>query len=176
MLKSILKDVKPLIGKGKVADYIPALAKVNNTQLGIAVCTLDGEVYHTGDALKQFSIQSISKALSLTLALTIYEEDEVWRRVGKEPSGQAFNSLVQLELEHGIPRNPFINAGALIISDLLADKLITPKFSLMELVRDLSGNTKIQFDKNVARSEFKHSARNSAIAYLMKDQDRKSVV
>ncbi|WP_354668602.1 glutaminase B [Pseudoalteromonas sp. C2R02] len=169
MLKSILKDVKPLIGKGKVADYIPALAKVNNTQLGIAVCTLDGEVYHTGDALTQFSIQSISKALSLTLALTIYEEDEIWRRVGKEPSGQAFNSLVQLELEHGIPRNPFINAGALIISDLLADKLITPKFSLMELVRDLSGNTKIQFDKNVARSEFKHSARNSAIAYLMKD-------
>ncbi|SFC77892.1 L-glutaminase [Pseudoalteromonas denitrificans DSM 6059] len=171
MLQEIISEVKPLIGKGKVADYIPALAQVNNNQLGIAVYTLDGRIYHAGDASTAFSIQSISKALSLTLALSVYEEQEVWSRVGKEPSGQAFNSLVQLELEHGIPRNPFINAGALVISDLLADKLITPRFSLMELIRHLSHNPKIQFDKGVARSEFKHSARNSAIAYLMKDYD-----
>lgn len=169
LLTNILNQVRPLLGSGKVADYIPALAQVSGNNLGIAVCTLDGEIFHVGDSEQPFSIQSISKALSLTLAFCNFESEAIWSRVGKEPSGQAFNSLIQLEFEHGVPRNPFINAGALVISDLLADKLNTPKYSLMELIRRLSHNPKIQFNKNVARSEFEHSARNSAIAYLMKD-------
>ena len=169
LLTNILEQVRPLLGSGKVADYIPALAQVSGNNLGIAVCTIDGEVFQAGDCEQPFSIQSISKALSLTLAICNFEPEEIWSRVGKEPSGQAFNSIIQLEFEHGVPRNPFINAGALVISDLLADKLNTPKYSLMELVRRLADNPKIQFNKNVARSEFQHSARNSAIAYLMKD-------
>ncbi len=116
ILSTILSEVKPLIGQGKVADYIPALAKVPNNKLGIAVYTNEGEVITAGDAEESFSIQSISKALSLTLAMMLYKPEEIWQRVGKEPSGQAFNSLIQLEMEQGIPRNPFINAGAIVVA------------------------------------------------------------
>ena len=168
LLASILEEVRPLLGQGKVADYIPALAQVPADRLGIAVCTVEGELFTAGDAFEPFSIQSISKALSLTLALTLYQEEEIWARVGKEPSGQPFNSLVQLEFEHGIPRNPFINAGALVVSDLLETRLTAPRQRTLELARRLSGNPAIMADQVVARSEYLHSARNAAIAYLMK--------
>ncbi|MGS0727184.1 glutaminase, partial [Shewanella sp. 0m-11] len=110
LLEEILEKVRPLLGQGKVADYIPALAQVDANKLGIAVTTSDGVTIGAGDYLEPFSIQSISKVFSLTLALMLYEEDEIWSRVGKEPSGHSFNSLVQVELEKGLPRNPFINA------------------------------------------------------------------
>ena len=168
LLAGILEEVRPLLGQGKVADYIPALAQVPADRLGIAVCTVEGELYTAGDAFEPFSIQSISKALSLTLALTLYQEEEIWARVGKEPSGQPFNSLVQLEFEQGIPRNPFINAGALVVSDLLETRLTAPRQRTLELVRRLCGNPAIMADQVVARSEYQHSARNAAIAYLMK--------
>lgn len=168
LLDAILADVRPLIGQGKVADYIPALAKVPANRLGMAVCTVQGELFTAGDADEPFSIQSISKALSLTLALTLYREEEIWARVGKEPSGQPFNSLVQLEFEQGIPRNPFINAGALVVSDLLETRLTAPRQRTLELARRLSGNPAVIADSVVARSEYQHSARNAAIAYLMK--------
>ncbi|MBL0483961.1 glutaminase B [Aeromonas caviae] len=168
LLAGILEEVRPLLGQGKVADYIPALAQVPADRLGIAVCTVEGELFTAGDAFEPFSIQSISKALSLTLALTLYQEEEIWARVGKEPSGQPFNSLVQLEFEQGIPRNPFINAGALVVSDLLETRLTAPRQRTLELVRRLCGNPAIMADQVVARSEYQHSARNAAIAYLMK--------
>lgn len=168
LLAGILEEVRPLLGQGKVADYIPALAQVPADWLGIAVCTVEGELFTAGDAFEPFSIQSISKALSLTLALTLYQEEEIWARVGKEPSGQPFNSLVQLEFEQGIPRNPFINAGALVVSDLLETRLTAPRQRTLELVRRLCGNPAIMADQVVARSEYQHSARNAAIAYLMK--------
>ncbi len=168
LLAGILEEVRPLLGQGKVADYIPALAQVPADRLGIAVCTVEGELFTAGDSFEPFSIQSISKALSLTLALTLYQEEEIWARVGKEPSGQPFNSLVQLEFEQGIPRNPFINAGALVVSDLLETRLTAPRQRTLELVRRLCGNPAIMADQVVARSEYQHSARNAAIAYLMK--------
>ncbi|WP_429116690.1 glutaminase B [Aeromonas veronii] len=168
LLASILEEVRPLLGHGKVADYIPALAQVPADRLGIAVCTVEGVLFTAGDAFEPFSIQSISKALSLTLALTLYQEEEIWARVGKEPSGQPFNSLVQLEFEQGIPRNPFINAGALVVNDLLETRLTAPRQRTLELARRLSGNPAIMADQVVARSEYQHSARNAAIAYLMK--------
>lgn len=168
LLEEILHQVRPLIGQGKVASYIPALAEVPADRLGIAVCTLDGAVYQAGDAEERFSIQSISKVLSLSLALTRYQDDEIWQRVGKEPSGQPFNSLVQLELEQGKPRNPFINAGALVVCDMLETRLTAPRQRMLELVRGLTGQPEIHYDRHVARSEFDHSARNAAIAWLMK--------
>ncbi|MCF1428930.1 MAG: glutaminase B [Shewanella sp.] len=168
LLEQLVKQARPLLGQGKVADYIPALAKVNSNKLGIAVTTPDGVTVGAGDYLEPFSVQSISKVFSLTLALTLYDENEIWQRVGKEPSGHSFNSLVQVELERGIPRNPFINAGALVIADLLQGRLSAPKHRMLELVRNLSGNPLIGYDKEVARSEYEHSARNAAIAYLMK--------
>lgn len=168
LLEEVVEKVRPLLGQGKVANYIPALANVDAGKLGIAVTTVDGETLGAGDYLEPFSIQSISKVFSLTLALNLYEEAEIWSRVGKEPSGHSFNSLVQVELERGKPRNPFINAGALVIADLLQSRLGAPKHRMLELVRQLSQNDKVCFDKQVADSEYQHSARNAAIAYLMK--------
>ncbi|EKF9421807.1 glutaminase B [Vibrio cholerae] len=168
ILASILDEVRPLTSKGIVADYIPALAKVPSEKLGIAVFTNQGEVITAGDAQEGFSIQSISKVLSLTLAMGLYQPDELWSRVGKEPSGQAFNSLIQLEMEHGIPRNPFINAGAIVVCDMLQSRLSAPRQRLLEFVRQLSGEPLIAYDKVVAASEMMHSDRNAAIAYLMR--------
>nr|WP_218833270.1 glutaminase B [Serratia fonticola] len=168
MLEEILQQVRPLIGQGKVADYIPALAEVAADRLAIAVCTVDGELFQAGDAAERFSIQSISKVLSLTLALTRYQEGEIWQRVGKEPSGLPFNSLLQLEMEQGKPRNPFINPGALVVCDMLQTRLSAPKQRMLEVVRQLAGVDDLSYDIRVARSEFEHSDRNAAIAYLMK--------
>ncbi|EPE0640192.1 glutaminase B [Vibrio cholerae] len=168
ILASILDEVRPLTGQGKVADYIPALAKVPSEKLGVAVFTNQGEVITAGDAQEGFSIQSISKVLSLTLAMGLYQPDELWSRVGKEPSGQAFNSLIQLEMEQGIPRNPFINAGAIVVCDMLQSRLSAPRQRLLEFVRQLSGEPLIAYDKVVAASEMMHSDRNAAIAYLMR--------
>ncbi|MEZ9178046.1 glutaminase B [Vibrio kanaloae] len=168
ILAEILDEVRPLIGQGKVADYIPALARVSNQKLAIAVYTNEGEVIQAGDAEEAFSVQSISKALSLTLAMVLYKPEEIWQRVGKEPSGQAFNSMIQLEMEQGIPRNPFINAGAIVVADLLHSRLSAPRHRLLEFVRQLSGDTHIVYDKIVAASEMMHSDRNAAIAYLMR--------
>ncbi|MDI7507126.1 glutaminase B, partial [Cronobacter dublinensis] len=168
LLASILEQVRPLASQGKVADYIPALADVPADRLGIAVCTVKGECFSAGDADERFSIQSISKVLSLVLAMGRYDDSEIWQRVGKDPSGQPFNSLVQLELEQGKPRNPFINAGALVVCDMLQTRLSAPKQRMLEVVRSLCGAQDIAYDTRVARSEFEHSARNAAIAYLMK--------
>lgn len=168
ILEAILAEVRPLIGQGKVADYIPALASVDGSRLGIAICTVEGQLWQAGDATERFSIQSISKVLSLVVAMRHYSEDEIWQRVGKDPSGSPFNSLVQLEMEYGIPRNPFINAGALVVCDMLQGRLSAPRQRMLEVVRALSGVPNIAYDAVVARSEFEHSARNAAIAWLMK--------
>lgn len=168
LLAEILDEVRPLIGEGEVADYIPALGCVPSNKLAIAVCTNDGDIIKAGDADEAFSIQSISKVLSLTLAMMLYKPEEIWHRVGKEPSGQAFNSLIQLEMEQGIPRNPFINAGAIVVADLLHSRLSAPRHRLLELVRELSGDPHVIYDKAVANSEMEHSDRNASIAYLMR--------
>lgn len=134
----------------------------------MAVYTVDGELYQSGMADKRFSIQSISKVLSLTLALTRYEENEIWQRVGKEPSGLPFNSLIQLEMEKGIPRNPFINAGAIVITDMLQSRLSAPKQRMLEVIRFLTDTPDIGYNSVVAKSEMEHLSRNASIAYLMK--------
>lgn len=168
MLEAILAEIRPLIGRGKVADYIPALASVSGDKLGIAISTVDGQHFAAGDAHERFSIQSISKVLSLVVAMNHYQEEEIWQRVGKDPSGQPFNSLLQLEIEQGKPRNPFINAGALVVCDMLQSRLSAPRQRMLEIVRRLSGVADIAYDPVVARSEFEHSARNAAIGWLMK--------
>ncbi|WJD51282.1 MULTISPECIES: glutaminase B [unclassified Enterobacter] len=168
VLETILTQIRPLIGRGKVADYIPALASVEGNKLGIAISTVNGQHFAAGDAHERFSIQSISKVLSLVVAMNHYQEDELWSRVGKDPSGHPFNSLLQLEIEQGIPRNPFINAGALVVCDMLQSRLSAPRQRMLEIVRKLSDVPDIAYDATVARSEFEHSARNAAIAWLMK--------
>ena len=117
LLEVARRQALPRIGAGEVADYIPALAKVDLNKLGIAVATVKGDLVKTGDAEEPFSIQSISKVFTLTLALGKIG-DALWQRVGREPSGTSFDSIVQLEHERGLPRNPFINAGAIVVADV----------------------------------------------------------
>ena len=118
LLCRVLEDVESTRGSGRVADYIPLLAGVDPRKLGLAVATVEGETFGAGDCDEPFSIQSISKVFGLALVLA-GDGDRLWERVGREPSGNAFNSLIQLELEQGIPRNPFLNAGALVLLSLI---------------------------------------------------------
>ncbi len=155
------------LGMGRVADYIPALADQDPARFGLAVCTNDGQLYTAGDAEMPFSIQSLSKVLLLSLALRRHG-DALWRRVGLNPSGMPFNSLMQLETERGKPRNPFINAGAIVVADHLVGAFATPAKHLQDVARTLSGNPGILIDRQVLASEWQHRARNAAAAYLMK--------
>ncbi len=159
LVDRIASEVTP---GGAVADYIPALARIDPHAFGLAVATLDGEVFGAGQYDRPFSIQSISKAFMLALALA--ENDDVWTRVGREPSGSPFNSLVQLETEQGIPRNPFINAGAVVVTDHLG---LGAADRLLEFLRQESGNPAVGVDPEVAKSELDHSDRNRALAHFM---------
>jgi glutaminase len=168
LLDRIANEAPGHFGEGKVADYIPALAEVTPDQFGIAVCDIEGRVYSAGLGDTPFSIQSISKALNLVIAMQRLDEDDIWTRVSREPSGQAFNSIVQLEVEKGVPRNPFINAGAVLIADLLVSRIMSIHWVIREQARRLTGNPQVNFDSRVARSEMDHKARNASLAYLMK--------
>jgi glutaminase len=159
-------------GEGKVADYIPALARVDANRFGLAVITVDGEVAEYGDAWMPFSIQSISKVFTLTMALQRMG-DTLWARVGREPSGSRFNSIVQLEAEKGVPRNPFINAGAIVVTDaVLAGR--TPEVAVADIrdaIRRLAENDTIDVDKEVATSEAATGFRNYSLANFMRGFD-----
>ena len=152
VIETIYNEVKPFFGKGEVANYIPALANVNPRQYGIAIATMDGQIIGTGDYQTKFSIQSISKVFTLAMVVRHMGSD-LWQYVGREPSGTPFNSLVQLEHEHGIPRNPFINAGALVVTDKLMNLYHRPKEAILQFVRGVAGSEDIYFDKIVAQSE-----------------------
>ncbi len=167
VLDKISSAVKPLAGKGKTADYIPALANVNPDKFGMCIVSIDGESFMTGDVEERFSLQSISKVFALAICFSLKGED-LWQRVGKEPSGTAFNSLVQLEVEHGLPRNPFINAGALVLADIMLTSLDNPEESFLSFVRELCGNMTVGYNDEVARSEKEVAYLNAAIVNLLK--------
>jgi glutaminase len=161
--------IKDEIGVGRVASYIPALARADPLKFGAAICTVDGRTASYGDADERFSIQSISKVFTLTLALEKIGE-ELWQRVGREPSGSAFNSIVQLEHERGIPRNPLINAGALVICDVLSaqQSASITVAKILEFIRRASDDPSVDIDLEVARSESQTGFRNASLANFMK--------
>ena len=167
IIKLIYENYKNHIGIGKVADYIPPLAKVSADKYAISVCTVDGQKFNIGDYTEKFSIQSISKVFTLSM-LAPMVGDEIWKCVGKEPSGSPFNSLVQLEYEKGIPRNPFINAGALVITDKLLERVPDFGDELLRYVRALAGADDICYNDEVSQSEYFTGERNKALAHLMK--------
>ena len=168
VLDEISAEIGLIEGSGKVATYIPELGNVQPDKFGIYLQCTDGQGYFVGDALEPFSIQSISKVLSLSLALKLIG-NHMWKRIGVEPSGDPFNSLVQLEYEKGIPRNPFINAGALVVADILITELKNPKVDFLQYVRDLAEDQTIQYNTKVAESEMEHKFRNASLTHLMKD-------
>jgi glutaminase len=167
IIKSIYENYAGDLGRGKVADYIPPLAKVSPDKYAISVCTVDGKRYNIGDYTEKFSIQSISKVFTLAMLAPMVGK-ELWESVGKEPSGSPFNSLVQLEYEKGIPRNPFINAGALVITDKLVERVPDLNDKVLEFVRGLAGDDDIFYNREVAASEYVTGERNKALAHLMK--------
>lgn len=171
ILDNIYDQILPFANEGKQADYIPALAKVNPDHFGMCLNTVNGESYSIQDSGIRFSIQSISKVFALALALSIKGED-IWKRVGKEPSGTAFNSLFQLELEKGIPRNPFINSGAMVVTDILMNELKDPENDFIDFVRALCGNDTVDYNMEVALSERQNGYMNAAIANLLKYHGR----
>jgi len=170
ILDEIYREIQPELSHGKVADYIPALANVEKEQFAMTLTLPDGSVYSAGKSREPFSIQSISKTFTFTMALDIYGS-ELYRRVGVEPSGNPFNSLVQLEYEHGIPRNPFINAGAIAITDALITHY-RDEYKALEaiigFIRRISETPDLSYDPAVAESEMEHGDRNLALARLMK--------
>jgi len=153
--------------EGKVASYIPELGRVNPEKMGIHLATIHDEHIAVGDSDEKFSIQSIAKVLSLSLAYRM-DESKIWERVGVEPSGTAFNSLVQLEHDMGIPRNPLINAGALVICDMLVTRLKNPEQELLDYIRLLSGNPSIDYCPTIANSEKSTGFRNAALVNFIK--------
>lgn len=171
ILEEIRAEVAPHFGKGKVADYIPALARVDPRRFGMALVTVDGRSAEVGDAGIPFSIQSISKLFTLMLVMSRIG-DEIWTRVGKEPSGAPFNSLALLEREGGVPRNPFINAGALVVADSLLSISPEPERLLRDYMRVLAANPAIDFDLVVARSERRCAHVNAALLHFMKAHGR----
>ncbi|MDA0662026.1 MAG: glutaminase [Proteobacteria bacterium] len=169
IVAQVRADMESHIGSGRVADYIPALSRVDPRKFGIAVTTCDGETINAGDAEEPFSIQSVSKVFALTIALERVGE-ALWQRVGREPSGSAFNSIVQLEHEHGIPRNPLINPGAIVVADVILNQR-DPKLAIteiLEFLRARADDRSVQIDLEVAQSEADTGHRNTAMAYFMR--------
>ncbi|MCG5247811.1 glutaminase [Methylorubrum extorquens] len=172
IVKDIAAEMRARPDRGAVASYIPELARVDAQGFGLVVIDGDGQVAAGGDADTPFSIQSISKVFTLTLALGMVG-DRLWRRVGREPSGSPFNSIVQLEREHGIPRNPFINAGAIAVTDLILSGH-QPREALGEILRFMqfvAQDDSITIDERVAASEKRTGFRNAALANYMRSFD-----
>lgn len=166
VVDEIVHEVQPMLGEGAVASYIPSLGQVPAGNFGMCVAMSDGPVCGAGQWQDPFSIQSISKVFSLALVMS-YDYDSIWKRVFREPSGTPFNSMLQLEADNGIPRNPFINAGALVVTDRLLTLTGDAAGSVRGLLRKESGNPAIDFDDEVAASEAQHGHRNYAMAHLL---------
>ena len=167
LLENIYQEILPYAKEGKQADYIPELAKVNPDQFGMFIHSIYGKTASIGSADTRFSIQSISKVFALAICLSI-KGDELWKRVGREPSGTAFNSLIQLEIEKGVPRNPFVNAGAIVMADILLSHFENPEREFLSFVREVSGEPTIDYNREVAESEREFGYLNAAIANLLK--------
>jgi glutaminase len=167
IIEDIYFNVKSVDDLGKVANYIPELAHVSAHNFGIHLSTIHNETFGVGDFEKKFSIQSISKILSLTLAYKL-EGEKLWERVDIEPSGNPFNSLLQLEADLGKPRNPFINSGAIVICDVLLSHLKNPKEDFLTFCKEVSNDSTLNYNEKVALSEKASGFRNSALCNFIK--------
>ena len=167
VIEEVFQKVSNIEEKGELASYIPELANVNSSSFGVHISTTSHLNFGLGNFHEKFSIQSIAKVFSLSLAYKILGEN-IWNRLGVEPSGTGFNSLIQLENDNGIPRNPFINAGAIVISDILLSNLENPKEDLLAFIRSLSKNSEINYSAKIAYSERTTGYRNIALCNFIK--------
>ena len=167
IIADVYNDVKNVQNLGKIARFIPELAFVGTDNFGIQITMKNKETFGIGDFQKKFSIQSIAKVLSLTLAYKL-EGEKLWDRVDVEPSGNPFNSFLQLETDLGKPRNPFINSGAIVVCDVLLSHLKNPKEDFLEFCREISNNATLNYSKKVTQSEKDSGFRNIAICNFIK--------
>jgi glutaminase len=167
IIEDIYIEVKNTDDIGEVPDYIPELSTINPDNFGIHITKINKESFGIGNYDKKFSIQSISKIFALTLAYKL-EGAKIWERVDVEPSGNPFNSLLQLEADKGKPRNPFINAGALVVSDILISHLKNPKKDFLNFCRELSNNENLNYSEKIAHSEKISGFRNIALCNFIK--------
>ena len=167
IIKEIYSDLAGQKRDGKVASYIPELSLVDPEKFGVTLITSEGKIHSEGDSNEKFSIQSISKVFTLSMSFSLLG-DRIWERVGVEPSGSPFNSIVQLEYEKGKPRNPFINAGSLVVCDILFSKRSDPKSEILGFVRKLTGCSSINYNLKVAESEKTAGYKNAALINMMK--------
>lgn len=167
ILEKVFHETKKFPNQGKIATYIPELAHVNPKKFGIYLTNLNGDGFGMGDSFEKFSIQSIAKVLSLTLAYKMLGE-EIWKRVDVEPSGTKFDSLLLLEVNHGIPRNPFVNSGAMVICDILISHLGSAKVEFLEFVRSVSNLPDLRYSDKIADSEKANGYRNVALCNFIK--------
>ena len=167
IIQDIYLDVKNTCDNGEVANYIPELAFVAPDNFGAHITTINKETFGVGDFDKKFSVQSISKILALTLAYKLVGE-KLWDRVDVEPSGNSFNSFLQLETDLGKPRNPFINSGAIVICDVLISHLKNPKEDFLNFCKEISNNPNLNFSEKVAQSEQASGFRNVALCNFVK--------
>jgi len=166
VIEDLFYTLRDMEDEGHVAQYIPELASVSSSKFGIHLCSVDGSEYGIGDNEEKFSVQSIVKVLSLTLAFQQVGES-LWNRVGVEPSGNPFNSLWQLEYEKGIPRNPLINSGAIVICDILCSLYPDPWQAFLQFMHTISGDDTISSNEIVAASESRLGFRNAALINMM---------
>lgn len=170
LLKSIIENNRKYASEGKVASYIPGLAKANPEHLGICVTTLEGKEFSAGDCDVKFTIQSISKVISLMVAILDNGTKNVFSKVGMEPTGDSFNSIMSLEVKNPQkPFNPMINAGAIATTALISGDSLEEKFEkIINFTRKVTGNDDININEEVYLSERATGDRNRALAYFMK--------
>ena len=167
VINEIYNDLTNQKNKGVVASYIPELSKQDLNSFGIHLHHINGDSFSAGDWQTPFSIQSVSKVLTLSKAISFVDLD-IWKRLNVEPSGNPFNHLSLLEQENGIPRNPLINSGAIVVADILVSHLKNPKGDFLNYVRKLADDDTITYDEKVAASEKDTGFKNYAIANLLK--------
>lgn len=172
ILDRIAAEAASEVSRGRVADSIPELSRIDPTLFGVAIALPTGETITSGDAQVPFSVQSISKVFTLAMALGRIG-DELWMRVGREPSGLAFNSILQLEQEGGRPRNPFVNAGAIVVTDAVLATSTPREFlgELLRFIRAAAGDDNIHIRERVAKSEANYAHRNRALAHMLKARE-----
>lgn len=167
IIEEVFLNVQSLKSKGQIASYIPELANVSSEKFGVHISTIDKAKYGIGDYRDRFSIQSIAKVLSLSMAFRMLGE-RIWKRLGVEPSGTGFDSLSQLEMYKGIPRNPFINTGAMVICDMLISHLKNPREEFLSFCREVSGLPDLDYSVKIANSEKSVGYRNIAVCNYIK--------
>lgn len=172
-LQQLVDQAKKYTNKGKVADYIPALEKANPEGLSVAIYYPDGKGYCAGDVSGKVTLQSISKVLTLALVLMEKGEEYVFSYVGKEPTGDPFNSIAKLETNNASkPLNPMINAGALTVTHMVAGDSVNERFNrILHFNRELTQNPTIGFNEDVARSEYNTADLNRSLSYFLKQHN-----